>query len=223
MKTVLSNRAFLRSGFTLVELLAVIAIIGILGTIILASIDRVKSKARTAQSISNLREIHRAGMLYANENDGRIATYAWQKEFLPYIPNAHDMHIFVSPNAKIPVTHPHNPNTYSINLSLAGSMGRPLNQVKRPSEIVMFFDGVQSDRDSLKGCSANTMYRPWAMPTNNPELDDLLPGDTTEEGHEHFGKIAYRNNGRAAIVFVDGHVEMVDPFTLRFENTLSTR
>jgi prepilin-type N-terminal cleavage/methylation domain-containing protein len=58
------------AAFTLIELLTVIAIIGILAAIIIPTVGKVRSNARNAQCIANLREWGRSVMLYANDNKG---------------------------------------------------------------------------------------------------------------------------------------------------------
>lgn len=68
LPTFTSRKNGLRSGFTLVELLTVIAIIAILAAIIIPVTGKVREKARGAQCVSNLREIGRAMLLYAGEN-----------------------------------------------------------------------------------------------------------------------------------------------------------
>ncbi|EIP97816.1 prepilin-type N-terminal cleavage/methylation domain-containing protein [Opitutaceae bacterium TAV1] len=57
-----------RRAFTLIELLAVIAIIGILAAILIPVVGLVRNKARASASISNLRQIFLAMSMFADEN-----------------------------------------------------------------------------------------------------------------------------------------------------------
>jgi prepilin-type N-terminal cleavage/methylation domain-containing protein/prepilin-type processing-associated H-X9-DG protein len=59
-----------RRAFTLIELLTVIAIIGILAAILIPSIGAVRKSARSSQCVSNLRQIGIAFPLYAADNRG---------------------------------------------------------------------------------------------------------------------------------------------------------
>ena len=56
-------------AFTLIELLTVIAVIGILAAIIIPSVGKVRETAQRAADASNLREIGKAAMIYAAENN----------------------------------------------------------------------------------------------------------------------------------------------------------
>lgn len=60
------------AGFTLIELLTVIAIIGILAAIFIPTIGAVREKAQRAVDANNLREIAKAAMIYAGDNNDRL-------------------------------------------------------------------------------------------------------------------------------------------------------
>jgi len=60
------------SGFTLIELLTVIAIIGILAAIFIPTIGSALDKAKRAVDGTNLREITKAAMIYAQDNGDKL-------------------------------------------------------------------------------------------------------------------------------------------------------
>lgn len=69
-------------AFTLIELLTVIAIIGVLAAIIIGSVSKIRDAARRSTCVSNLRQIGAAFPLYAADNKGlypapRQATYPY--------------------------------------------------------------------------------------------------------------------------------------------------
>ena len=63
-----------RRAFTLIELLTVIAIIGILAAIIIPTVGKVRSSATSATCKSNLRQLAMGVILYAGDNKDRIPT-----------------------------------------------------------------------------------------------------------------------------------------------------
>ena len=61
-----------RAAFTLLELLVVITIIGILAAISLPLFARIMIQGRETKTMSNLRQIGAAALLYANENNQQL-------------------------------------------------------------------------------------------------------------------------------------------------------
>jgi len=72
-----TNRPRLLAGFTLVELLVVIALIGMLAALLLPALGRAKEKGQFATCLNNLRQVNFALHLYADEN----------ADFLPVLPS----------------------------------------------------------------------------------------------------------------------------------------
>ncbi len=71
----------LRHGFTLVELLTVIAIVAVLATILIALVGSARNQAMVVENTSNIRQIYTAGQMYVSENDGQMPDHQFDKLF----------------------------------------------------------------------------------------------------------------------------------------------
>ncbi len=60
------------SGITLIEILVVVAVLGVLGSFMLPALAGAKKKAQTAKCCSNLRQLAVIVRVYADENAGRL-------------------------------------------------------------------------------------------------------------------------------------------------------
>lgn len=68
-----------RKGFTLIEMLVVIAIIGLLTSILVPVVSKALTRARRTQSMSNLRQLFTAVQMYQVDHNGRFPN-AWIAE-----------------------------------------------------------------------------------------------------------------------------------------------
>lgn len=75
-------------GFTLVELLVVVAIIGVLGALLLPAMGRAKRSARVSQCAGNIKQIVAGATMYAQE-DPKGALGPYQPGFFPNYSHSH--------------------------------------------------------------------------------------------------------------------------------------
>jgi prepilin-type N-terminal cleavage/methylation domain-containing protein len=88
-----------RGGFSLIELLIVVAIIAILGALLFPMLARVRAEARSKHCVANLRQIGQGFTLYMNDWEGRY-------------PAALDVSDYLSPNLWMG-GHPDIPDAYA--------------------------------------------------------------------------------------------------------------
>ena len=62
----------LQRAFTIIELLAVVAVIGLLAALLLPAINRGLHQGRTSSCLNNLKQIGSIMLLYASDNEGRM-------------------------------------------------------------------------------------------------------------------------------------------------------
>ena len=91
-------------GFTLIEILVVIAIATILAAMLFAGFSRVKEKGRSAVCQNNLKQIALGMQQYVQDNDGRYPQEegeTWTHKVFPYIKS---IEVFQCPTASRPLS-----------------------------------------------------------------------------------------------------------------------
>jgi prepilin-type N-terminal cleavage/methylation domain-containing protein len=198
-------RCVTRHGFTLIELLVVIAIIAILAAVLFPVFAKAKDKARQVKCLSNLSQLGKALMAYANDYDGltpipyhtgwwQWGDGTWRERVQPYVK---DTKILVCPVRTAEWYHPNrlllNPTHrdighYGMNLCIAAptfqedpDQTRSLVEVPLPA--TTFYIGENDDGD-------------WA----------LEPGTFGEWENTDGDSYPYHFEG-ACFIFCDGHAE----------------
>ncbi|AHF90741.1 N-terminal cleavage protein [Opitutaceae bacterium TAV5] len=185
-----------RFAFTLIELLTVIAIIGILAAIIIPTVGVVRSKARASHCASNLRQIGLALHLYANENRdmfpargsmGDTENPPWMWRLAPY----------VSINVN-QLGAPPKPKSVGV-LACPDPKFDPWNSESRTSYAYNNF---------IHETTKPWLYRRGAVPDPSRTFF-ILEIDAAAEtvSYDSTTRFAYRHPGNTAnVLFVDAHV-----------------
>lgn len=187
-----------RPGFTLLELLTVVAVIGVLAAILIPVAGKVRFSARNAECVSNLRQVFIRHTSYVADNRGRIprAHYTYTKP--DGTSGSRDWTTMLSEKSEfqeekavfgcsekrleLGASDPTR-RTYSMNLGVnklsasGDALERSPNVFEQPARTLLFADGNFG--------SSGTSYNAVIMPGRLPE---------------------FIHKGRANLVFLDGHV-----------------
>lgn len=191
------------SAFTLVELLVVIGILAVLGSLLFPVMKRVREKAASSACLSNLKQIGVAAFQYANDNDGYLPSLRgsdWDISWPAQLKNGgyiNDPRVFTCPTARVDErstftgaqegygSNP--PCDYAINAMIGGDgvffpKSDPDKTLKPsfPSEAGLFVDGNDY----------GWYWEPWGNPFDP----------------NGFGNTKFRHNKGLNILFADGHV-----------------
>jgi len=238
------------AGFTLTELLAVVAIIAVLAGILIPVIGNVRETARESTGAANLRQIGLATLSYAGDHHGQLPygqvlnapTGDFRTAISSYLAGGagdgsyNDRQgynrVFIDPSAAVDGGSCHfttNPSVmwYDYNkYSKTDLSPVRLNGIGRPAEVVLYFDGAQIP---AYGNSSEAVG--WAVDggtvnpggTLTPAIANLVvnPGSNLDNSNTA-GNIRWRVRGDTAakFVFADGHSAILSKQEVRKKNFL---
>ncbi|MFA7216875.1 MAG: prepilin-type N-terminal cleavage/methylation domain-containing protein [Candidatus Paceibacterota bacterium] len=150
-----------KKGFTLIELLVVISIISLLSSIVLASLNTARIKARDAKRMQDLRQIRTALELYYDDNGKYPVISGWV-----YSTNWGALQTALTPYMKKMPVDPKNTGLGPWNEDSGYTYAYGNNTASYPNEydlVAQFEDHSNPNRCELKGWIENTVGndRPW--------------------------------------------------------------
>jgi prepilin-type N-terminal cleavage/methylation domain-containing protein/prepilin-type processing-associated H-X9-DG protein len=180
-------------GFTLIEVLVTVAIIGLLISILLPALSGARAQARRAVCMSNLRQVGLAATYYAQQYQRYPRAYwsrdkRWMDAVKPYISKKSNVYCCPADPEQIAVIwDPTIIQSYGMNVFQFTTeeynfwYGLKWSLVKRPAGVVVFGDCTPGKY--YCGTTTSTYYEPI------PDVD-----------YRHYGK-------RFNVAFCDGHAE----------------
>ena len=203
-------------AFTLVELLTVIAVIGILAAILVPVISGVRDRATKAKSVSNLHQIGAAMLMYASANQGNIVPAAdlrgndrqWYILLSPYAAgeadNANDtdiLEVFWDPGWEPETTSAGNTKTwltgFGFNALPYSNQSRRWNKIRPGQDDFRYFKMNQLEHPGRRiAVAPSTFY--WVR-SDGPKASQLRDVDSG------------RYDGNPPYLMFDGHVTTLTP------------
>ncbi|MCS7300002.1 MAG: prepilin-type N-terminal cleavage/methylation domain-containing protein [Fimbriimonadales bacterium] len=200
-------------GFTLVELLVVIAIIAVLAAILFPVFARVRAAARQEKCVSNLTQISKAFLMYANDYNQMMPTVGWV--FRPTPDNAPLWTAMIMPYVK-------NRDLFRCPEAADAEYGEVWSQRARLSYGLNWFWGFpyQSSMDYVVSLSKVTRPAAAILVLDSvpipPSADPLGGYMVTPFGFENRARVlpmnkpsgyATRHNEGVVVTFADGHAK----------------
>ncbi|WP_238527744.1 prepilin-type N-terminal cleavage/methylation domain-containing protein [Lentisphaera araneosa] len=187
--------------FSLIELLVVVAIIGILGSLLLPTLGKARKKSKQAVCLSNMKQIGSAEFMYQDDNDqyhlvrdNEVYTQynGWQFLLAPYVNNdgttaqeVQSSGVFACPSSQLNFNNEWQNGGigYNTNMgSIQKSIQIAVNAVEVPVETILTADG-----DEAGGAV---------------HLDNQI----FQPGSPH-GEPGARHNGGVNTLLADGHAQ----------------
>ncbi len=182
------------AGFTLVELLATVAIVGVLATLVLGIAPKVLARSQQAECTGNLRKLGAATQMYINENGGQLpmtgsAPYNSPPWYQPLVPYADAQ---MKKGSQLAISES------GIKLFQCPAYRPP------PERDVTYAPNV---------LSANLRQAAIEQPSKKIWL--ITSTDSYSVNYSGLQRVNFPHNGKANVLYFDGHSELVDEDSLK--------
>jgi prepilin-type N-terminal cleavage/methylation domain-containing protein/prepilin-type processing-associated H-X9-DG protein len=218
-----------RPGFTLVELLVVMAIIGILLGLLFPAVQAARQSADATRCANNLHQIGIGLTLFAGNHGGKFpethhATVAggeeksWVFTLGPYIENVNNMRVCPRDREADEWPEQRETTSYLINeyISMATyDAERNLHKMKDTSHTITVFEGSDARYETAKSAGQSLLFYEHAHPSrwfSQRNIDRKLVWHyLCQEVQPDRHWSSYRDDHTAGVahyLYADGHVEM---------------
>jgi prepilin-type N-terminal cleavage/methylation domain-containing protein len=207
-------------GLTLIEILVVMAIIALLAAMLIPAVGRGISAAKTAKTLSNLKQLHHGATLWASENNGNYPVSHDSVQPLGDVwYNAMASALYPEVVAKAGTT-----DTWVWNFWPTGYE----KTVLRSPNAERGSNGAPSYSRIIASYGYNSKFTrstPRNLPVRYPPSQTVMFADNDGKSHAlaavaypGYGALNPRNgasapyaaDGKAAVIYLDGHTEMLD-------------
>jgi prepilin-type N-terminal cleavage/methylation domain-containing protein/prepilin-type processing-associated H-X9-DG protein len=235
MKTNAPSVRRVARGFTLIEILVVVAIIALLISILLPSLSKARELARGVACGTHMNQVFKGILFYTQQHADRLPNFGyntdvewWPAQIARHVsyqfalyacpsdlkPNLH--YLRVRQGHASMVTAP-GPGIVPVEISYSGScdaidqgkfndiVGRPITSYKRPSTSILLIEAI--DPNSSVGGNTGGCFR------FNRLIDSADPRKKSSRTYP-FDPSFLRHNGRSNVLFVDSHVERATPLQI---------
>jgi len=210
-----------RRGFTLVELLVVIAVIGVLVGLLLPAVQAARAAARTTSCINNMRQIGLATHMFADSNHGRFPQNvhagtgkSWVYSLAPYVESVEAIRICPDdPKGRDLLKNGAKGTSYVINeyisTNLYDDVGTNisvlnLHKMKQTSKVIILFEGADRRLIAEDHVHASQWYT-----TNWVGM-----GEAMVWAHMLIEIQPNRHGETANYLYADGHVDTIPEATV---------
>jgi type II secretory pathway pseudopilin PulG len=211
-------------GFTLIDLLAALAVIGILPALLIPFAGKILVVAKTSKSLSNLRALHRGAVTWAADNNGNYpVSYDFLSPLGDYWFNAMAEILYPEIVEKVGTTDAW---VWAARPGYEGTFLRSPNAEPNPDKMISSY-GYNSK--FTRSSNRN-------LPACYPLSKTVMFGDNCGESHAispstlTYSKLNPRNgasapfagDGKAMVIYLDSHTESLDAERCKYLNNKST-